>query len=243
MATLPVPPPTEVQPGGTSRQNLWFVVYVVLTVTLTLADTATPVEHVEWLLNVPLVWGAAVACTSKQLTWAAILASVSIGAGGILSPPGPVDRWEFLATRGIMVLTIWMIAIQWRLRMEAEANERDALIAQHEQELQAIRGLIPICAWCKNIRADSGAWKRIEQYIGDHSGATCTHGICPSAPKTSRRQKRDPTRPVRTNSLRYSGPVSVDHSDHVSWIQLFRVDRRAIRRLRRREFLRSRGEK
>jgi hypothetical protein len=177
-ATLPNPA-KSVASGKTSRQRTWFVLYLVASTILVAIDSYTPIEQVEWLLNVPLVWIVAVACTPTQLTWAGAFGSLSIMVGGILSPPGPVDRWVFFTTRSIVIMTIWLIVFQSRRRAAAEARERRALLAQHEQELKTLRGMIPICAWCKKIRTDSGSWKQIEQYIHEHSGADFTHGVCP----------------------------------------------------------------
>jgi len=42
-----------------------------------------------------------------------------------------------------------------------------------------LKGLIPICAWCKKIRDDKGYWKKVETYIEEHSDASFTAGICP----------------------------------------------------------------
>ena len=47
------------------------------------------------------------------------------------------------------------------------------------EKLKALRGLLPICAWCKRIRDDKGYWSQVEAYIHAHSEANFTHGICP----------------------------------------------------------------
>jgi CheY-like chemotaxis protein len=47
-------------------------------------------------------------------------------------------------------------------------------------EMKILRGLIPICASCKNVRDDKGTWKRIEAYIQAHSLAQFSHGLCPA---------------------------------------------------------------
>ena len=44
--------------------------------------------------------------------------------------------------------------------------------------IKTLRGLIPICAYCKKIRSDKGYWQRLEEYITEHSEADFTHGIC-----------------------------------------------------------------
>jgi hypothetical protein len=48
---------------------------------------------------------------------------------------------------------------------------------------------LPICAWCKRIREDTGYWSQIETYIHDHSGAEFTHGICPDCVSQMARNK------------------------------------------------------
>jgi len=46
-------------------------------------------------------------------------------------------------------------------------------------EVKQLRGFLPICANCKNIRDDKGYWERIETYVSNHSDAKFTHSICP----------------------------------------------------------------
>jgi PAS domain S-box-containing protein len=46
-------------------------------------------------------------------------------------------------------------------------------------EVKTLRGLLPICAWCKKIRADNGQWADLESYITAHSDANFSHGVCP----------------------------------------------------------------
>lgn len=47
------------------------------------------------------------------------------------------------------------------------------------EEISVLRGIIPICASCKNIRDDAGYWQRIEDYVTSHSAAEFSHGLCP----------------------------------------------------------------
>jgi PAS domain S-box-containing protein len=73
-------------------------------------------------------------------------------------------------------------------RRQAEA-ERERLIQELQSALDRVKllsGLLPICASCKKIRDDHGAWKHIELYVSSHSEATFTHGMCPDCiPKFS----------------------------------------------------------
>jgi hypothetical protein len=47
------------------------------------------------------------------------------------------------------------------------------------KEVKLLTGLLPICSYCKRIRNDKKEWQQIEQYIGQHSDASFTHGVCP----------------------------------------------------------------
>lgn len=55
------------------------------------------------------------------------------------------------------------------------------LYARHrlKHESVLLRGLLPICAWCKKIRDDKGYWTQVESYVANRSAAEFTHCICP----------------------------------------------------------------
>lgn len=46
-------------------------------------------------------------------------------------------------------------------------------------EMKTLRGLIPVCASCKDVRDDKGVWSRIEKYIEKNSSALFSHSVCP----------------------------------------------------------------
>jgi len=46
-------------------------------------------------------------------------------------------------------------------------------------EVETLRGLLPICASCKKIRDDKGYWNHIEVYFSNHSQVDFTHTLCP----------------------------------------------------------------
>jgi DNA-binding NtrC family response regulator len=62
------------------------------------------------------------------------------------------------------------------------AIERQALLMQLEKslkEIKVLRGMLPICSYCKKIRDDKGYWQQMETYISGHSDALFSHGMCP----------------------------------------------------------------
>jgi len=50
---------------------------------------------------------------------------------------------------------------------------------QLTSQIETLQNLLPVCAWCKKVRNDSGYWYQIEKYITANSKTKITHGICP----------------------------------------------------------------
>lgn len=72
------------------------------------------------------------------------------------------------------------------IRAMRYAIEREKLVVELRKALEQIktlRGLIPICASCKKIRDDRGFWHQVEEYVGAHSEAEFSHGLCPACAK------------------------------------------------------------
>ena len=51
-------------------------------------------------------------------------------------------------------------------------------------DVKTLRGILPICANCKKIRDDAGAWTQVEAYVRDHTDAEFSHGICPDCTRS-----------------------------------------------------------
>ena len=77
--------------------------------------------------------------------------------------------------------------LQARLR----AAER-ILALQHE--VRQLRGLLPICSYCKKIRDDRNIWTQLEQYVTEHSGALFSHSLCPDCYDKEMRPQLDQLR-------------------------------------------------
>jgi PAS domain S-box-containing protein len=66
-----------------------------------------------------------------------------------------------------------------RKRIEQEKQKLINDLQNALSEVKKLSGLIPICSSCKKIRDDKGYWSEVERYIGEHSEAQFSHGICP----------------------------------------------------------------
>lgn len=95
-------------------------------------------------------------------------------------------RWRDLGGPGAPALGLallganvvgWFASTQLHLARRREFLERRRLAAALA-EVRTLRGLIPICASCKSIRAEDGDWHRLERYLTEHTDALLTHGLC-----------------------------------------------------------------
>ena len=66
-----------------------------------------------------------------------------------------------------------LVVSQMELRRVSHA------LAEALYDVRTLQGLLPICANCHGIRNDEGYWERVEEYLGHHTEAELSHGICP----------------------------------------------------------------
>jgi hypothetical protein len=90
------------------------------------------------------------------------------------------EAWWFFALVGLALVVISIalhrLRIRHHIRTQTELQER---IAEAVADIKTLRGLLPICAWCRKVRDDSGYWSRLDEYVSEHTHAEFSHGICP----------------------------------------------------------------
>ena len=141
---------------------------LALTIGIFSLDLLIPKGVADALLYVaPVAWIAL--WSNRQEASLVVIVAMSCTAGAILgfllSPPGLL--WLGVANRGITIFVLWLVAILSLTRKRVE------------DEVKTLRGLLPICSYCKKIRDDKGYWKQIEVYIAANSQADFSHGLCP----------------------------------------------------------------
>ena len=65
-------------------------------------------------------------------------------------------------------------------------KERSALVKKLQDslsEIRTLRGILPLCSFCKKIRNDQGYWEQVDVYLNKHSEADISHSICPECMK------------------------------------------------------------
>jgi len=70
------------------------------------------------------------------------------------------------------------VGARMRILQKALA-ERVADLEVALNEVRTLKGLLPICSYCKKIRDDSNYWTDVEAYFEKFSAAEFSHGVCP----------------------------------------------------------------
>lgn len=92
----------------------------------------------------------------------------------------------YLIYRAVIVITLTTpYNSLFREVVESEKSKENYIkkLEKALEEIKTLRGIIPICSYCKKIRDDKGAWEIIEAYICKHSDAQFSHGVCPECYK------------------------------------------------------------
>ena len=86
----------------------------------------------------------------------------------------PWSSSEGVINAGIRIMFFIIVV----LLVDSEAKRR-AL----QEEIKVLKGLLPICSFCKKIRTKENEWVMLEEYITEHSEAEFSHGFCPQCLK------------------------------------------------------------
>lgn len=98
-----------------------------------------------------------------------VVAGFQAGVDDYLTKPFSHEELQARVQVGARVVTLQ------RSLADRVSELEDALA-----RIKYLRGLLPICAYCKKIRNDRNYWQQVESYIAEHSDAQFSHSICPS---------------------------------------------------------------
>ncbi len=142
---------------------------------------------------------AATTRSLKQMIWLSVLLCLSYGVVLYLESltDGALQEGQLLRLPLLLIMAIFYGVTTERVRRvndekaglldyiaerkQAE-EERERLIKELQEamaNIKTLRGFLPICAHCKNIRDDKGYWLSVEEYVRVHAEVDFSHGICP----------------------------------------------------------------
>lgn len=152
-------------PGGRSRRWLRFIAIALLAAGVAVVD----------LLSGPFVWLPIAFVIPVLLAarlgnaWAYALAFLAplprIAFQAFWTAPWP---WTATAVNGLVSLGVLLTTANLMAR-----------IAQQRQVIARLRELVPICAFCKKVRAPTGEWERVEQFVSRRQSVDFSHTYCP----------------------------------------------------------------
>lgn len=142
---------------------------------------------------------AATTRSLKQMIWLSVLLCLSYGVVLYLESlaGGALQEGQLLRLPLLLIMAIFYGVTTERVRRindekaglldyiaerKRAQEERDRLIKELREamaNIKTLRGFLPICAHCKNIRDDQGYWRSVEEYVRAHADVDFTHGICP----------------------------------------------------------------
>jgi DNA-binding response OmpR family regulator len=116
----------------------------------------------------PLLRSAYVILLTSRTAKEDVVEGLQAGADDYVTKPFDTSELRARMQVGVRVVKL-QSALAERVRDLEDALSR----------VKQLQGLLPICCYCKKIRDDQNYWHQVESYVGSHTDARFSHGICP----------------------------------------------------------------
>lgn len=95
------------------------------------------------------------------------------------------EKYEIDEMLSISIVLV-VLLLYFSIKRLSELNKSQNLLKIQNKKLQKamdeikqLKGILPLCSFCKKIRNDSGYWEQVDRYIMSYSSAEISHSICP----------------------------------------------------------------
>ena len=109
-----------------------------------------------------------------------VVEALQAGADDHIAKPFEIAELRARLAVGVRIVTL-----------QRQLTERVRSLEEALAHVQQLEGLIPICAWCRQVRSDGNFWEQVDSYLTRRSGLQFTHAICPSCRDREFTQFRD----------------------------------------------------
>ncbi|MCE9584329.1 MAG: response regulator transcription factor [Planctomycetes bacterium] len=116
----------------------------------------------------------------------AIVEALEAGAYDYVTKPFTPEELRARIAAGVRVV-----------ELENRLADRVRELEKANAELKELRGIIPMCSYCKKVRSDQNFWERVEGYISTRTGAKVSHGVCPECTEKFMRDDPDLMKPAK----------------------------------------------
>jgi len=147
-------------------------------------------ELCRQIRNTPELAGVYVILLTSRDTKSDLLEGLSAGADDYVAKPFHREELRLRLNTGQRIL-----------ELQASLAERVAQLEEALGQVKVLRGILPICSYCKKVRKDKDYWEQVESYIATQTDVRFSHGICPDCydsrvkPELDRMKKSMPPYP------------------------------------------------
>ncbi len=89
---------------------------------------------------------------------------------------------------GVLILFIMKGLLGKIENEERQLRDVNQRLEQTLEDIDELSGILPICAWCRKMRSDSGYWMQIEKYLETHAKAQVMSSLCHECERKSHQE-------------------------------------------------------
>jgi hypothetical protein len=130
-----------------------------------------------WLRQAPRYFWQPLVAPANAFLVHGLFHCLRVGLAMLFAMSGSTEASAWLQIIGDLEVSFFMVALFVGI-LVANLQLHHEELSSAQAEVQALSGLLPICAWCKKVRDDDGYWQQVEDYFASRSQIEFTHGMC-----------------------------------------------------------------